>query len=121
MNFCRRQSRFGLVFGLGMVAFSRTAGAPAANLRSLYEAHEWFRLREAVLAMPVPPEPYRAVVAAAFHEDATADHVIREILLAASTSWEAREAQRHFGPVRLRREFHHREPQSQPLQAIRVT
>ena len=70
------------------------ASGEATGLKELYEGHQWFRLREAVLAAPNPPLFYRAVVALAFHDDDGADRMFQEVIRAAPDSWEAGEAER---------------------------
>jgi predicted aspartyl protease len=61
--------------GLLAVGLIATAlGAYDQSIESLYEANQWFQLREAVRNDPTAPPFYRGVAALAFHDWETAEH-----------------------------------------------
>jgi hypothetical protein len=62
-----------------------------ANLKSLYEAHQWFRLREAVQTTDAPAF-YRGVVATAFNDVTKAEKEFQLVFKSAPKSEEAFEA-----------------------------
>jgi predicted aspartyl protease len=87
---------------LSLLIFCGAAVAQAPDFKILYEKRDWFRLREAVLAMPSAPALYRAAVAVAFHDDAAAEPLLEKISKFPNDSWVAAEAGRMLGALRQR-------------------
>jgi len=67
------------------------AAEPAANLRSLFAARQWFTLREA-LDSKKSPTFYRGAVAAAFNQADDAEKLLRSVIKAAPRSEQSEEA-----------------------------
>jgi len=87
---------------LGAILFLAAASpAPAADLRSLYETHQWLELRQA-LAGGDGPDLYRGAVAAVFHEDAVAERLLRRVIGDNPHSDDAYAAHRMLGRMYLR-------------------
>ena len=78
-----------LAVALGAVAGVRTAPAP---YKALYDAHQWFKLRDAVYAAHDVPPLYRGAVAYAFHDLDGAEKALRRVVDASPRSEEAIEA-----------------------------
>ena len=72
------------------------------NPKALYEGHDYFRLREALRSEKDAPQRYRAAVAAAFHDDATAERLLKGIAGPSNGSSEGVEAARILHWVRRR-------------------
>ncbi len=73
-------------------ALVAAADAAPTSFRTLYEAHRWFDLRDAVAADSHAPGLYRGAVAYAFHNLAAAEKLLRAVVRAAPRSEEAIEA-----------------------------
>lgn len=63
------------------------------DLRALFDAREWFGLRDAVASADAPPF-YRGAVAWAFHQSSTAEKYLRQAIKSAPASREAIGARR---------------------------
>ena len=62
---------------------------PDAELRSLYDAHQWFKLRETVVAAGNSPVFYQGAVAAVFNDYERAEKLLRPLTESAQRPWEA--------------------------------
>jgi hypothetical protein len=62
------------------------------DLKTLYESHQWFRLRDAVIARRNTPIFYRAAVESAFHYDTKAIQHLEKVMKSKAGSWEAGQA-----------------------------
>lgn len=78
------------------------AGKGRVDFESLYEAHKWFALRDAMRSMEAPLL-YRGAVEAAFNEDGIAEKDLRKLIAAAPNSDEAFEAHEMLAEVFFRR------------------
>ncbi len=67
-------------------------GADPPPFKALYDAHQWFKLRDAVAAASDAPQLYRGAVAYAFHDPAGAEKALRRVIDASPRSDEAIEA-----------------------------
>jgi predicted aspartyl protease len=78
-----------------LIAAQACSWAATSNeeFRALYDAREWFRLRDAVAGTDAPPF-YRGAVALAFHESSTAEKYLRQAIKSAPASREAIDARR---------------------------
>lgn len=78
-----------------LVAALLAIAAPATaseSFKALYEAHEWFELRDAVASASDAPPLYQGAVACAFHDLRAAEKHLRRVVAAAPRSADAIEA-----------------------------
>ena len=73
-----------------LLAFALTTLIGGVDLKSLYDGHHWFELRDAVTA--ASPALYRGAVACAFNEAADCDRILATLIHADPKSDEAAEA-----------------------------
>ena len=84
--------RVPLFFAVLLLTAGAVAAAGAEPLKALYEAHEWFELRDAVVAARDAPALYQGAVACAFHDLRAAEKHLRRVVAAAPRSADAIEA-----------------------------
>ena len=77
---------------LALLLWARLAAGAGEALKALYDAHEWFRLRDAVAAKVKPPALYRGAAAYAFGDFHRAEAELRRVIAAAPSSEDAIEA-----------------------------
>ena len=69
-------------------------GQQASDLKLLYEAHELFKLRDAVRAMPYAPSFYRGAVAASVNKAEEAEELLGPLTRSSEDMWQQIEARR---------------------------
>src|SRR5205814_6900278 len=78
--------------------------APASdvpNLKTLYEQHRWFDLRDAIKLQPAPAF-YKGAVAAAFKDGKTAEAYLDDAIKAQPNSADAKESHEILGNLHAR-------------------
>jgi hypothetical protein len=83
---------------VSLATLGAAGGTP--DLDTLYRAHRWLELRAALTRSG--PALYRGAVAAAFHDDAGAERILRALIRAEPRSQQAYEAHRLLGRMYLR-------------------
>lgn len=82
-----------LSVGLGFSAwYAGPAGdSSSSDLRAIYDAHDWFKLREAIAGKDVPPL-YKGAVAAAFDQTTDAEAALLPLINGSTSSKDADDA-----------------------------
>jgi hypothetical protein len=84
----------------------RLAGADRAEFKSLYQAHQWAELRDAVRSQKSPPV-YRGIVAAVYGDDRRAEPILKGVIAAEPRSEDAYEAYEWLTHIYLRTGQYH--------------
>jgi predicted aspartyl protease len=77
--------------GLGAWYATSATDASSSDLRTLYDAHDWFKLRDAIAGKDVPPL-YRGAVAAAFSRTSEAEEALLPLINGTTSSKDADDA-----------------------------
>jgi hypothetical protein len=93
-----RLSTRGLSWALVLVS---AAHADGADLQSLYQAHQWAELRDAVRSHKVP-SAYRGIVDAVYGDDRRAERILKSVIRSAPNSEEAYQAYEWLAHIYLR-------------------
>lgn len=83
--------RAGFLLAIAFATATILAAAPQ-TFKQLYDAHDWFGLRDAVARAKQTPELYRGAVAYAFHEPVAAQRSLRHVIAVSPKSDDAIEA-----------------------------
>jgi gag-polyprotein putative aspartyl protease len=79
----------------------RIAGADVTELKTLYQAHKWAELRDAVGSQKRPPV-YRGIVAAVYGDDRRAEPILKAVIRSGPQSDDAYEAYEWLTHIYLR-------------------
>jgi hypothetical protein len=82
---------FNAALGLGAWYATNAADASSSDLRTFYDAHDWFKLRDAIAGKDAPPL-YRGAVAAAFGRTSEAEEALLPLINGPTSSKDADDA-----------------------------
>jgi predicted aspartyl protease len=80
----------------------KTSPAQSPDLKYLYDAHDWIKLRDALRNAKSPPVLYRAAVASAFNQPGQAEKLLRSLIKSTPASPQAYEAHEILAHIYLR-------------------